>query len=41
MLEKLDGLLVPFASNGFGDMNEQELSATETPKSIADLPRNN
>lgn len=41
MLEKLDGLLVPFAHIGHGDMTNEELSKTEQPKSIADLPRVN
>jgi choloylglycine hydrolase len=41
MLDKLNGLLVPFEPNGFGDMTEAELSKAEQPKSIADLPRAN
>ncbi|WP_168177164.1 linear amide C-N hydrolase [Thalassospira sp. MCCC 1A03138] len=40
-LDELDGLLVPFTSNGFGNMTREELGATEPPKSVADLPRNN
>ena len=40
-LDELNGMIVPFASNGFGNMTSEELGATEIPKSVADLPRNN